>query len=138
VKVFFDTNILLDIILHREPFYRSAATLHTEVVKKRLRGAVSAVGFDNIHYVSRKKIGKVRALQHLNAILEDFEVVSVDRDLLARAIKSDFTDFEDAIQYLCARRCRASYLISRNQKDFPEGRPRVVSAEEFLSMKPRS
>lgn len=132
--VFVDTNILLDVLGRREPFWAHGAGLWALAEAGVIRAYVSAMSFNNVFYALRKQYGKKEALKSLREMRNIFEIVSVDRRIVDRAMDCGMADFEDAIQYYSALRSRARFLITRNARDFPQGEPVVLSAEEFLAV----
>lgn len=134
MNVFIDSNILLDVLARRDLFYLDAAEIWALVERGKTRAFISAISFDNIYYIVKKDFSKSRAYKSVCILRDLFEIVSVDRQVIDQAVDADMKDFEDAIQYFCAVRCRARYLITRNKKDFPKQGPQSVSSEEFLDL----
>jgi predicted nucleic acid-binding protein len=134
MKIFIDTNIILDVIAERHPFYDASASIISLFEKDQAEGFVSAMSFNNTHYILRKKSGKNKALKAMRTLLDTFSVVSLDEKILSRTIDSGFNDFEDGIQFFSAMRCNADYLITRNIKDFPHQDIPVLTPEEFLAL----
>ena len=132
MTIFLDTNILLDVIAQREPFYGPAALIWGMAESGKARGLVSAISFNNVYYIVRRFAGRARAMEAVEILRDIFDVVPVNRRIIDAAIESGMGDFEDAIQCQCASRAKARYLITRNPKDFPAAGPPVVSPEEFL------
>ena len=134
MKVFVDTNILLDVLMRRRPFYAAAAQLWTRAETAQVRASVSALSLSNVYYIVRKLAGKRRAAEALRLLRDVFDVTTVDRQIVDQAIDSDIDDFEDAVQYFCALRARARYLVTRDPKGFPGEGPTPISAEEFIGL----
>jgi len=134
MRIFLDTNILLDVIAQRDTFYEPAAVVWGLVESGKARGLVSAISFNNVFYIVRRFAGKKRAGEAVRLLRGIFEIAPVNRHIIDSAIESGMDDFEDAIQYHCALQSKARYLITRNPKDFPTGGPAVVSTEEFLGL----
>jgi len=134
MRIFLDTNVLLDVIAQRDPFYRVAEVVWRLVESGKMRGFVSAISFNNVYYIVRRFSGKKRAAEAVRLLRGVFDIVPVNREIVDSAIDSQMDDFEDAIQYHCAVQSKARYLITRAPKGFPAGGLAVVSAEEFLSL----
>lgn len=132
--MFVDTNVLLDVLAQREPFYRASATVSTQIEEYRLEGFISAISFNNIHYILRKRAGAAKALQAMRALMDTFTTVELDERTIRRAVDSGMDDFEDAIQYFSALRCSADYLLTRDVGGFPHQDIPVLSPEEFLRL----
>lgn len=135
MKIFIDTNVLLDVLAERRPFYDASAEIINLFEMEQAEGFISAMSFNNTHYILRKRIGKSRALKAMRTLLDTFNVVSLDEKILSRTGNSGFGDFEDGIQFFSAIRSNADYLLTRNVKDFPHKDIPVITPEEFLKLK---
>ena len=132
MNVLVDTNVLLDVIVHREPFYAASSRVWALAEARYIRGMASAISFNNVYYLSRRQAGKATALKAMRLIRGVFDVVAVDDSIIEKAIESGADDFEDAIQYYCALSSSSEYLVTRDRGGFPDGGPVVLSPEEFL------
>lgn len=134
MRVFLDTNILLDVLARRQPFYGDSATVWSLAEEQRIEGYVSAIGFTNIYYVVRKLSDGKSARQAMGALRDAFTFVPCDGRIISAAMDSGFNDFEDAVQYFSACRARATCMVTRNPRDFrtEHGCP-VVTPSEFLA-----
>ncbi len=130
-KLFFDTNILLDVVLRREPFFRDSAAIWAMCETGEAKGFVSAISLNNVHYVASKWIGHDNAMSAVRLILAIFSVVPLDLDILREAADVPHIDFEDDIQLASALRCGANYLISRNTADYPTGLIPVLTPADY-------
>ena len=130
-KLFFDTNILLDVVLRREPFFRDSAAIWAMCETGEAKGFVSAISLNNVHYVASKWIGRDNAMSAVRLILAIFSVVPLDLDILREAADVPHIDFEDDIQLASALRCGAKYLISRNTSDYPTGLIPVLTPADY-------
>lgn len=131
-KVFVDTNIILDWLGKREPFFDYAKALFLKGEKKELEILVSTISFINTQYILRKQIGKEKAKQTLAAMRTICTVCSSGEKEIDLALISSFTDFEDAFQYYSALNNAAKVIITRNPKDFATAEIPIMSAEEYL------
>jgi predicted nucleic acid-binding protein len=131
-KLFVDTNIILDLLGERLPFYESAARLATLADKKKLIMVVSPISFATISYV----LSKFEAAETVKEKLRKFKIISeisrVNEATIEKALNSKFGDFEDALQYFSAIESDCNILITRNAKDFKLSAIPVMSAEEYL------
>lgn len=132
MKVFLDTNILLDVLARRNPFFANAGKIWTMAEHGELEAFVSAFSFNNIYYIIRKAEGRIKARKALRLLRDVFTSVAPERQIMDQAMDSDLDDFEDAVQYYSAGRVHADYLITRNPQDFPTGGLPLVSPDEFL------
>jgi predicted nucleic acid-binding protein len=133
VRVFVDTNVLLDTLAKRDPFYEDAARIWTLAEARRFEGIVSAVSLTNVYYIIRRQASKPVALTGLRAIVSSFSLAPCDQSVINAALAADFTDFEDAVQYHSARIARADCFVTRDAKHFPDRPLEVMSPSEFLA-----
>ena len=135
--IFLDTDIILDVFAERQPFYTPAAQVLTLVETGQIRGCTSSLIFSNLYYVLHRLQDRERALTHLRKLHTFVEVLAVDAQSIAFALSSNFTDFEDAVQYHTAKQQHIAYLLTRNTKDYTaaeKGVIRVCTAEEYLRL----
>ncbi|HEY4744982.1 MAG TPA: PIN domain-containing protein [Desulfuromonadaceae bacterium] len=132
-RIFIDTNIIVDIFCHREPFYTSAAILLSLIEKGKIVAFASSLTYANLHYVLRKTIGSRQATEALKNLRKIVAILPVGDTVIAHALESSFRDFEDSIQYHTALENNISYLVTRNQRDFRLSAITVGTAEEFLA-----
>lgn len=133
MKVLFDTNVVLDVLLAREPHAVVAARLFALVDKGELEGVLCATTVTTIHYIASKAVGPDSTKQHLRELLAMFDVAGVDRDVLDGALGLDFQDFEDAVLHEAARAAGATAIITRNGKDFGNAVIPVFDPHELLA-----
>ena len=134
MKIFIDTNVLLDVLLERKGVFEDSASIWALCERAGFEGYVSAISFNNTHYVISKVHSKKKADQAMRTIIDSFDIISLDKQILSQATDSSFKDFEDAIQFFSAIRCDADYLITRNVKDFLQEDMPVLTPEEFLQL----
>jgi predicted nucleic acid-binding protein len=131
MKIFVDTNILLDILMRREPFYENAAFIWNLAESKKIEGYISAVSVTNIFYLCRKTVGVEQAKEIIKIILRVFRISKVDFEVLKMAEEYNMKDYEDSVQFVCALQSNCSILITRNKKDFPKEELEMMDTEEF-------
>ncbi len=133
MNVFVDTNVLLDVLGKRKPFYTHSVGVWTLAEQGRIRGFVSVTSFNNIYYVTRK-LQTRQAVNRMMVFLRDtFEPVPLDKQILDQAIDADFKDLEDAIQYFSAIRAGAACIVSRDASAFPRSGLPVLTPAELLT-----
>ncbi len=132
-KLLIDTNIIIDLLAKREPFYTEAAMLFTLADKQKLTLCVSSLSFANVNYIllqSRKAEEAKQILRKLKLIVD---VLSLDEKIIGLALNdNEFRDFEDALQYYSAIESSAEIIITRNLKDFQKVKLPVMSAAQYL------
>jgi predicted nucleic acid-binding protein len=134
MKILFDTNILLDVLLDREPFSGHAADLMSRVERSEINGLLCATTLTTIHYLLSKFLDREVAIKSINSLMALFEVASVNRLVIDNALKSKFADFEDSVLHESARHAGADYIITRNIKDFKKSKIPTFTPAEFLSI----
>jgi predicted nucleic acid-binding protein len=132
MKVFLDTNVLLDVLARREPHCIAASEIWSRVERGTLGGYISAISFNNVHYVLRRAANRQASHGALKLLRGIFHVVALDEQIIQRAIDSEFSDFEDAIQFFSAHHVGAGSIVTRNVRHFPAEPLSVVTPEEFL------
>jgi len=134
VNAFIDTNVLLDVLAKREPFYEDSAGVWTLTEQGSMQGLVSTVTFTNIFYVMRRW-GGARAARRAMVLLRDaFMPVPCDAMIINQAIDGEVEDFEDAVQYYSALHASANCILSRDPACFPrDPAVPVLSPSEFLA-----
>jgi predicted nucleic acid-binding protein len=134
MKAFIDTNVLLDVLGERAPFYEDSAAVWSLAEQGKAEGLVSAVCFTNVFYVMRRWADAGAAKKAMRLLRDAFTPVACDSLIINQAIDSDLPDFEDAMQYFSALHAGADCILSRNPADFPR-RPAVpvLSPTEFLA-----
>ncbi len=133
MKVFVDTNVLLDVLAKREPYFTDAARIWSLAERAKLEAQVSVISFNNVYYVLRKVASRQVAEKALRLMRSVFTPVPLGAQVLSQAIDAGFRDFEDALQFYSALHADASCLITRDADDFPATALPVLSPAEFLS-----
>lgn len=133
-KVFVDTDVCIDLLSGRKPFNKTAEILFSLADTGKIRIYISALSFANIDYVLRSQYSTSHSRQIIGKFKTLVSVLSVDSKTIDLAIASDFTDFEDAIQYSCAIENNLTSIITRNIKDYKKASIKVFTPETFLSL----
>ena len=134
MKLFVDTNVMLDLIAHREPFYGDTVKLFSLVDRGEIGATVAAMSYSTCAYVLENKMTHEELSLALRLFSSIVSVAAVDEKVVRKAIAEDcrFTDIEDAMQYYAAIQAGCDYIITRNQKDFRNSTIPVMSTKEFL------
>jgi predicted nucleic acid-binding protein len=133
MKVLFDTNVLLDVLLARKPFAEAAVQLMSLADKGKLQGVLCATSMMTIHYLAAKAVGRRQARKHVRELLAIFEVAVVDRGVLEQALEMRFQNFEDAVLHESARAAGAAAIVTCNLRDFARTSLPIFSPGELLS-----
>jgi predicted nucleic acid-binding protein len=132
INILLDTNIILDLLAAREPFYAEAAELFSLADKKSIKLSVSALSFANIHYILSKFINDQEARKILRNFKVIVSVLPLDEKIVDLALNSDFKDFEDSIQYFTAIENAQKLIVTRNKSDFKHSKIPIMTAGEFI------
>ena len=127
MKLFLDTNVLIDFILERPLFYQPAAMIVSYAAERKIEVSVSALSVVTANFicVERCKMPLEVYRRKMDFLRKVIEICSVD---------SSWKDFEDGVQYFSATRAQVDYLVTRNIKDFEESDLRVITVEEACDL----
>ena len=133
-KLLIDTNIVLDLLAKREPFYEGAAMLFTLADKHKIKLTVSSLTFANTNYV----LSKLKSAREAREILRRFKtlvgVLNLNDKIIELSLNDEgFKDFEDGLQYYTALEHNQNIIITRNLRDFKNSKIPVMTADEYLS-----
>lgn len=132
-RIFLDTNVILDLLGERVPFYDSIAKVATLADQKKLLLIVSPLSFTTIDYILNKYESSESVLNKLRKFKIICEICEINNVTIEKALNSDFKDFEDAVQYFSALQSNCSIIITRNARDFKNSTIPIMTAEEYLS-----
>jgi predicted nucleic acid-binding protein len=133
IRLFLDTNVILDLLGERMPFYDSIAKVATMADQKKITLVASPLSFTTVDYVLNKFESSETVLNKLRKFKIICEVCEVDEQTIEKGLNSSFKDFEDAVQYFTALQSNCSIIITRNGKDFKTATIPIMTAEEYLS-----
>jgi predicted nucleic acid-binding protein len=134
MRVLFDTNVLLDAILAREPFVADAVVLLQAVETGTIHGFMSATTITDVHYlVGRQTKSAETAMTAVQQLLALMEICAVDRETLERAVSLRLADFEDAIQIACAIGLSLDAIVTRDVNGFANSPVPVLSPATLRS-----
>ena len=134
MKVLFDTNIILDLLLDRMPFVESVAQLFSKVEQGDLLGCLCATTVTTISYLATKAAGGKKARKEIQKLLTLFEIAPVNRAVLQAAIHSGALDFEDGVIYEAAAFVEADGIVTRDPKGFKKAKIQIFSPDELLQI----
>src|SRR5690554_3416015 len=132
-RLFLDTNVVLDLLGERESFYDSAAKIATLADKGEIELIVSALTYPTVYYLLSKFENKERVKEKIRKFKVVAETSDLTDKIIEKGLSSNFSDFEDSLQYYCAIKMDCKILITRNVKDFREPGIPVLTPEEYLS-----
>ncbi len=132
IKLFIDSDIILDLLAKREPHYNYAAKLFSMIDDGKVKGFTSPIVFANLHYLLRKFTSNAEALKSLRKLKIMINILPIDEKVIEQALNSGFNDFEDAIQNFTAINNGIKVIITKNKKDYKKSNITISSAEEFI------
>ena len=134
MRVLFDTNVILDVLLSRAPHAEPAIELLDHVARKELDALLGATSVTTIYYLAEKVAGGTQARRHVSDLLNLFEIAAVTRPVLTAAMALQFTDYEDAVLHEAARQAGATGIVTRNSKDFSGSKLSLYKPAELLKL----
>ncbi len=135
MRVLFDTNIILDVLLKRKAFYDDSCRLFELVDCGSFEAYCTASSVTDLFYIVRKEVGRDKTVLMLKDLVQVVPVVAVDQNVVNEALESDLKDLEDAVQTFSAIRNGLDFIITRNKKDFKGVDLAVLTPEEVLNNK---
>lgn len=133
-KIFIDTDVLLDLLLERSPFFESIAKIITLAIENKVKLYTSSLSIVNSNYILSKYKNAENSKSILNSFLIYLELVKLDEELIIKGLNSDFKDFEDSLQHFSALDSKCEYLLTRNIRDFKKSKIPVFTPDEFISI----
>ena len=133
LRLLLDTNVVLDVLAARAPWYQDAAMLLSAIEEGRATGAVAVHAITTLHYLLARSLGRAPTLAALARLTKLLDVVAVDQAVVLEAMAMGLRDLEDAVQAVCALRVEADYLVTRNAKDFRGSGLTVATPAEVLA-----
>ena len=132
MKLFLDTNVLIDFILERPLFYQPAAMIVSLAAERKIDICVSALSVVTANFIciERCKMPLDVYRRKVDFLRNFIEVCSVDSSDVNSSYEANWKDFEDGVQYFSAIRYGVDYLVTRNVKDFEENDLKVITVDE--------
>lgn len=134
MKLFIDTNVVLDVLAQREPWFDDSARLLAHIEQGGATGHIAAHTLTTLHYLLVKHLGQQKTAATLIDLTTLLQVEPVDHQILQQALTLGWRDFEDAVQAVAAAQCQADYLVTRNPRDFKQSLVPVITPSEFLAL----
>ncbi|WP_299271625.1 PIN domain-containing protein [uncultured Prevotella sp.] len=136
MKLFLDTNVLIDFILERPLFYKPAAMIISYAAERKIRVCVSALSVVTANFicVERCKMRLDVYRRKMDFLRNVIDICSVDSSDIYSSYDANWKDFEDGVQYFSAIRTKVDYLVTRNVKDFEESDTKVISTDQACEL----
>jgi predicted nucleic acid-binding protein len=131
-KIFVDTDVVIDLLTKREPFYQSAARVFSLAADKKIDLYISPVLISNLFYILRKILGREEAINTIRKLRILVGIVNIDEEIVDLVLSSKFKDIEDGFQYYGALQGKIGILLTRNTKDFIGKEMSIMNCDEFI------
>ena len=135
LRILVDTNVLIDYLTTREPFFQHAKKIIQLCRTEKIFGALAAQSIADIFYILRKEMTVEKRRAVLLNLIEIFYVETVDRQKLKNALMNkNFSDFEDCLQTECAISFKADYIVTRNTGDYRQSEIPCITPDDFCKL----
>ena len=132
MQILVDTNVLLDVILRREPFYECAKQILIACQQELIQGAITTQAIADMFYILRKNFNAEDRRRILTGLCEIFHVLAIDREMIVLALQNEsFDDLEDCLQAEAAVMYSAEYILTRNVKHFATSPVPAITPKDF-------
>lgn len=130
-----DTNIVLDVLLNREPYAEQARRIMTGCAEGKVVGYLAAHSIPNLFYILRKAYTQKERRIFIKNLCEIFRISELNEKKIMSAVENEeFTDFEDCLQEECAVEAMADYIVTRNPDDFEKSRIKTIEPRKFVEL----
>ncbi len=133
-RILVDIDVILDVLLDRNPHVKFGAAVWTTVETGKCEGLLAAHAITTIHYLVQKELGVTKAKRLISEILQVFRVATVDSGVIAEALRLPLGDFEDAVSAAAARASKCDYIVTRDPKGFRGSPVRALGPEATLPL----
>ena len=134
MKIFLDTNIIVDLIADRKPFSKYAIEIFQKAEANEIQLFTSSHSLATTHYLLKKYVEEKELRTILYNLLEFITVIAVDEDIMKKSLLSNHKDFEDSIQIFCASTVeKMNFIVTRNTKDFKGSEIPAFNPDEIIS-----
>ena len=132
-KILIDTNVLLDYLLEREPFFDDAKEVILSCTDGNVKGCIAAHSISNMFFILRKDYNAKERREVLLNLCKIFDVEGIDKAKLISGLGNDaFSDFEDCLQMECAKSYEADYIVTRNVSDYETSEIKAITPKDYL------
>ncbi len=132
MNIMFDTNVILDLWMAREPHWKEAAELVGQVEQGKISGYLCPTTITTLHYLGKRVLGEKQARALVSKLLDLFEVGYLTPEVFRDALNSKITDFEDAVLEAVSVASQVDVIATRNLKDFRKSRITAKSPVQIL------
>ncbi len=135
MKVFYDSNVVLDVLLNRTDFVSDSLSVLKLSENRIVKGYISVVSITDIFYLVKKNLKDTdAAIEKIKTLLKIVSVAKADEKIAKKAIDSGWKDFEDSVQYSVAKKANCKCIVTRNKKDYKFSDIPVYTPTEFIEL----
>jgi predicted nucleic acid-binding protein len=132
-RILIDTDVILDFFFDRKPFSDHAAKVLSQCESREIKGFITSVIISNVYYLLRQTSTHEKVIEKLMQLITITEILTTDRNVIIKALNSNFKDFEDALQnYSAELNGQIDLIVTRNIKDFSNSSLGVMTPENYL------
>ena len=132
MKILIDTNVILDVLCDRTDFVENSSKIWKLCEVEKIDGYISALSIPNIVYILRKELTPEKTQQIIEQLFMIFHIADLKSSDIRKAANMKTSDYEDAIQMVCAQRMKVDFIVTRNIKDFIESKVPAMKPDELL------
>src|SRR5690625_3332694 len=132
MKILFDTNVILDVLLEREPFFKASSQVLGYAELNKIDGWICGTTVTTIHYLLATALTRLKSDEQLRCLFKLCQISTINSIVLEDALADSFKDDEDAVIYHSAVYANVAAILTRNQKDFQLSKLPFYSPIEFL------
>ena len=132
-RVLIDTDVILDFFFDRKPFSDHAAKVLSLCESREIKGFITSVIISNVYYLLRQTATHEKVIEKLKQLITITEVLTTDKEVILKALNSNFNDFEDALQnYSAELNGLIDLIVTRNVKNFKNSSLGVMTPDNYL------
>jgi len=134
MKVLLDTNVVLDAIAKREPFWVNAQKIINLILDNKLEGYVTANSITDIYYIAQKNLSRNDLYNALHSLFKIFDIIDVFGTDCRKALDFPLDDYEDALLAVCGDRAAVDYIVTRDEEFLRQAKNSVIAPADFLRL----
>ncbi|MBE9176714.1 PIN domain-containing protein [Synechocystis salina LEGE 06155] len=133
-KIVIDSDVIIDVLSQRQPFFADSAQAINKVIQSGLQMYIAAHTVTNIYYILSKQNPRSQVEQQMTTILDLFSIASITDSIIRNAFYCPMKDFEDAVVSEAAKSLAAQFILTRNTKDYQNAAVPVLNPQTFLTI----
>ena len=134
-KILIDTDVILDFFFDRKPFSENASIILSHCEKGLLSGYITPVIISNVYYMLRRTAKHQKVIEKIRKLLLIINILQIDKEVVEKALTSEFKDFEDALQNFAAiNNGEIEVIVTRNIKEYKKSEIAVLTPESFVKL----